>query len=81
MQTITFKLADNEAHRLRVQAKKAGLTVSEFVRRRLQSEENQTREGPAFQICPRTGARIFAPAPHYPPLTTESVKEMMSDFP
>jgi hypothetical protein len=80
MQTITFKLADSEARRLRLQAKKAGLTVSEFVRRKLHSEEKRSA-GPTFQTCNRTGAQIFAPAPHYPPLTTESVKEMMSDFP
>ena len=80
MTTLTFKLQDDEARRLRAAARRAKLTLSEFVRRRLRM--NAAKMKPVGQIkCRHTGAMIFAAAPQHPPLTTAAVKEMLADFP
>ena len=80
MTTLTFKLQEDEARSLRAAARRAKLTLSEFVRRRLRVDAAKTK--PAGQIkCRHTGAMIFAPAPQHPPLTTAAVKEMLADFP
>ena len=80
MTTLTFKMPESEARDLRVQARRAGLTVSELVRQRLRGHPKRTP--PIRQIrCRRTGAKIFGPAPHLPPLTTETVRAMLDEFP
>lgn len=80
MTTLTFKIEDDEARSLRAAARRANLTLSEFVRRRLRVNAAQTK--PVGQSkCRHTGAMIFAPAPQHPPLTTAAVKEMLADFP
>jgi len=80
MTTLTFKVDEQEARNLRVAARRAKLTLSEYLRRQIRMNTAEAR--PVSQIkCRHTGAMIFAPAPHHPPLTTESVKEMLADFP
>jgi hypothetical protein len=80
MPTITFKVSPDEARRVRAAARSARLTVSEFVRRKVGNPQKPKR-GPLFQKCPVTGAKIFAPHPGDIPLTTETVREMLADFP
>lgn len=77
--TITFKLSPDEARTLRQRARRMGVTLSEYLRRQLLSPKpnDEIRQ----QRCSYTGATIFAPAPHLPPLSTESVREALSDFP
>lgn len=60
-------------------AKRARLTLSESLRRQLFPPAEQAAI--ELRTCPRTGAKVFAPAPHLPPLSTESVREMLTDFP
>ena len=80
MTTLTFKLQDDEARSLRAAARRVGLTVSEFVRRRLRTDGAEAK--PVGRIkCRHTGAMIFAPAPQHPPLSTAAVREMLADFP
>jgi hypothetical protein len=79
MTTLTFKVQDEEAQAIRRQAKAAGITVSELLRRRAIIPE---KKNPAKTVlCEYSGIRIFAGDPSYIPLTNESVKEMLSDFP
>jgi hypothetical protein len=79
MTTMTFKVRDEEAQIIRRQAKAAGITVSEFLRRRaLPPEQIKPRE---LVKCKYTGAMVFKGAPGDIPLSNESVKEMLSDFP
>jgi uncharacterized protein (DUF1778 family) len=80
VKTLTFKVTDEEARRIRAAAKKQRLTVSEFLRRRAAGAELVPAE-PQLVKCPLTGAMIFAPLADAPPLTLESVKEMLVDFP
>jgi hypothetical protein len=80
MPTLTFKVNEDEARSLRVAARRAKLTLSEYLRR--QTRLNAAKVEPVGRIkCRRTGAMIFAGAPHHPPLTTEAVREMLADFP
>lgn len=80
MTTLTFKLEDAEARRLRQAAKRARLSLSEYVRRKLRAPET-AMEPPPLVKCSGTGAVIFGPSRQLPPLTTESVKEILGDFP
>ncbi len=80
MTTLTFKVDEDEARTLRVAARRAKLTLSEFLRRQIRLKAAEVK--PVGQIkCRHTGALIFAPAPHHPALTTGTVKEMLVDFP
>lgn len=79
MTTLTFKVREEEAALIRRQAKAAGITVSEFLRRKaLPSEASKPRE---LVKCKYTGAMVFKGHPDDLPLTNESVKEMLADFP
>jgi hypothetical protein len=63
-----------------VAARRENLTLSEFLRRQIRSKKVARK--PVRRVkCRQTGAVIFAPAPGYPALTTEAVKEMLADFP
>lgn len=80
MPTLTFKVTVEEARRIRALARRQNLSVSEYLRRQAQPrEEAPTRIGRTR--CPHTGALIFAAAPDLPPLTTESVRSLLADFP
>lgn len=81
MPTITFKVSPDEARRLRAAARGAQLTLSEFVRKKVRGTPKKLGAKPLLKKCRYTGAMIFARNPDYPPLTTESVKEMLADFP
>ncbi len=67
MKKITLKLPDDEARSLRVHAREAQLTVSEFVRRKLSGPQKK-RSTPLLQKCRYTGAMVFAANPDYLPL-------------
>ncbi len=79
MTTLTFKVRDEEAQAIRRQAKASGISVSEFLRRKaLPTEQKKPRE---LVKCKYTGAMAFKGMPGDLPLTTESIKEMLADFP
>jgi hypothetical protein len=80
MTTLTFKVTDDEARAIRALAKRERLSVSEFLRRRAKSAAAPAPEVTTTR-CALTGVTIFAAAPHLPPLTTESVQELMASFP
>jgi hypothetical protein len=80
MATLTFKVTDREARLIRSRARKERVTVSEYLRRRA-SLSLAPAHKPAKVRCPHTGAMIFAPPDDQPPLTTDAVRELLSDFP
>ena len=80
MQTLTFKVSDDEARLIRSKARREKLSLSEYLRRRAGGGKGTTRV-PDRVRCEFTGAMIFAPLPEQPPLDTESVREMLADFP
>ncbi len=80
MATITFKVTDDEARLIRSRAKKERISVSEYLRRRASVSMPASRK-PRKVRCRHTGAMIFAAPENQPPLSTESVRELLSDFP
>lgn len=80
MATLTFKVTDEEARRIRASARRERVSVSEYLRRRA-SLSLTPAPAPTKVRCPHTGAMIFAAPDHQPPLTTDAVRELLSDFP
>ena len=80
MPTITFKVRDEEARRIRAQARREGLSLSEYLRRRASSGGPGPRK-PRRVRCKHTGALIFAPMEGAAPLTTDVVRALLSEFP
>ena len=80
MATITFKVTEAEARHIRASARKQRLTVSEYLRRQSGAPFAVSRK-PGKVRCAFTGAMIFSGAPGQAPLTTESVRQMLADFP
>jgi hypothetical protein len=80
MPTLTFKVTEEEARHIRALARREKISVSEYLRRQAQPTARST--APIGRArCTHTGATIFAPAPDLPPLTTESVRQMLAEFP
>ncbi len=80
MTTITFKVTEEEARRIRAQARKDGVSVSEYLRRRASVVEPGPEE-PRRVRCRHTGAMIFSSMSGQSPLTTESIRELLPEFP
>lgn len=80
MATLTFKVSDAEARLIRSRARKERITVSEYLLRRASLSLPPARK-PAKVRCPHTGAMIFSAPDDQPPLTTDAVRELLSDFP
>ncbi|HEX5000541.1 MAG TPA: hypothetical protein VFY29_20125 [Terriglobia bacterium] len=80
MQTLTFKVTDDEARTIRAQARKEGITVSDYLRRRARMSMAVSKT-PRKVRCSHTGAMIFGGLDDRRPLTTDSVRELLADFP
>jgi len=80
MQTITFKVPEEEADFIRQEARKNDLSISEFIRRKIRNDTG-TAEPVKEVFCPITHTTIFSGSSDLPPLTTESVKKILADFP
>ncbi len=79
MKTISFKVSEDEARKIRFRAKQAQLTVSEYLRR---AANGSGETGAVGKVrCEFTGAEIFAPLADDQPFTTATVREMLNDFP
>ena len=82
MVTISFKLSEDEALRLRAKARKAKMTVSHFLRKRIRGESSPRLAEITKKKCPLTGAAIFtSKGRDLPPLTTATVRKMLAEFP
>ena len=74
-------MSDDEARLIRALARREKLTLSDYLRRRATSASD-ARSGKVQRTrCKYTGAKIFAASPELPSLSTESVREMLADFP
>ena len=80
MTTITFKVSNADARRLRQRARAAKTSLSDLLRQRVL--EKKTVGGRIkLSRCPITGAEIFSPQEGLSPLTTETVRDILADFP
>ena len=80
VKTITFKVSDDEARRIRALAKQERVNLSEYLRRRAGGTSG-TAALPRKVRCEFTEAMIFAPLPGQQAMTTASVREMLAEFP
>ena len=81
MKTLTFKVNDDEARLIRALAKRERTSLSEFLRRRAMGVGGRQSCVPERVRCPFTGAMVFAALPGQGALTTEAVREMLTEFP
>lgn len=82
MITISFKLSEDEAFHLRAKARKAKMTVSHFLRKRIRGEVSPQFAEIKQKKCPFTGASIFtSKGGDLPSLTTATVRKMLAEFP
>ncbi len=80
MATVSFKVSDEEARLIRTRARREGVSVSEYLRRRARLAM-PAPSSPRLVRCPHTGAMIFAAPEDQPPLTTDTVQDLLADFP
>lgn len=83
MTTITFKVTALEAARIRRMARREGLTVSEFLRRRAMQPSPTAVEVGAYHIetSAVTGLPVMHAPESVPPVSSEQVRELLADFP
>ena len=81
MPTISFKVSPRLAARIRELARREGLTVSEFLRRRATAAA-PTDTAQAYQIVedPVTGLPVME-GPEGESVSSEDVRALMADFP
>jgi hypothetical protein len=82
MPTITFKVSDREASRIRELARREGVTVSEFLRRRAIAAPPHPGAG-EYRITtdPVTGLPVMEAPSGTPPVTSGQIRALMADFP
>ena len=82
MPTITFKVTPQEAARLRALARREGLNVSEFLRRRALASKGSGDEG-EYRIGqdPVTGLPVMEAPAGLAPVSREHIRALMADFP
>lgn len=81
--TITFKVTPQEAARIRRMARREGLTVSEFLRRRAVEALPVAGEGGEYRIEPSkvTGLPVMHAPGGSTPVSSEQVHALLADFP
>ena len=82
MPTISFKVSAREAARIRELARREGLTISEFLRRRAVSTPPKEGAG-EYRIVedPLTGLPLMEAPPGTEPVSSDQIRALMADFP
>jgi hypothetical protein len=80
MTTLSFKVSASEADAIRNEARRARLSVAEFLRRRTRAAHSPPARVSIVR-SKHSGARVFSGSPDLPPLTTDTVREMLDSFP
>ncbi len=82
MPTITFKVSQREAARIRELARREGVTVSEFLRRRAVAPGGEGQPG-EYRIVkdPVSGLPVMQAPTGMPPVSSEQIRALLADFP
>ncbi len=82
MPTITFKVTAREAARIREMARREGITVSEFLRRRAVQVPSAESAG-EYRITddPLTGLPVMEAPPGVGPVSSDRIRALLADFP
>lgn len=82
MPTISFKVTPRDAARIRELARREGLTVSEFLRRRALSGPSALQaEGYRISADSVTGLPVMEAPSGMAPVSSEQIRALMADFP
>lgn len=83
MTTLTFKVTDKDAARIRRLARKEGRTVSAYLRQRALPESKAATAAGSYHIVtsPVTGLPVMHAPAGTPPVCSEQVRELLADFP
>lgn len=82
MPTLTFKVSEREAVRIRELARRERVTVSEFLRRRAVASA-AVGQGGAYRIAqdPLTGLPVMEAPAGMEPVTSDHIRALLADFP
>ena len=83
MPTITFKVTAREAAHIRRMARREGLTVSDFLRRRAVQAAPTTSEAGDYHVetSAVTGLPVMHAPKEVPAVSSEQVHALLADFP
>ena len=83
MPTITFKVTAQEAARIRRMARREGLTVSDFLRRRAVQTAPTAGEAGDYHVetSTVTGLPVMHAPKEVPAVSSEQVRALLADFP
>lgn len=83
MPTITFKVTAQEAARIRRLARREGLTVSDFLRRRAVQAAQTSGEAGEYHVetSALTGLPVMHAPKEVPVVSSEQVRALLADFP
>ena len=76
MKTLSLRVTNEEACRIRGEAARMHMSVSQFLRSRALGSTDDS-SGVKMVKCALTGAMIFGPLPDAAPLTNATVKAML----
>lgn len=82
MPTISFKVTARQAARIRELARREGVSLSEFLRRRA-TEPLPPVDPQGYRICtdPVTGLPVMQAPPGTPRVSSDQVRALLADFP
>jgi hypothetical protein len=83
MPTITFKVGARDAARIRALAKRDGISVSEFLRRRATQAVGGAPRAGDYHIAmsDRTGLPVMHAPPGNPTVSSEQIRALLAEFP
>jgi hypothetical protein len=82
MPTLTFKVTPHEAARIRELARREGVTVSEFLRRRATAAQAApSATGYSIVRDPVTGLPAMKAPEGIGPVTSAQIRALLADFP
>lgn len=81
MPTMTFKVTARDAARIREMARREGVTVSEFLRRRAIQAPHPVEEGYRITKDSVTGLPVMEAPPSIELVSSERIRALLADFP
>lgn len=82
MPTISFKVTERQAARIRELARREGVSLSEYLRRRA-TEPTPPADPQGYRITtdPVTGLPVMEAPPDTPTVSSAQVRALLADFP
>ena len=81
MPTITFKVTPREAARIQDLARREGITLSEYLRRRATAAAAPSAAGYRIGVDPVTGLPVMEAPSDVAPVSSAQIRALLADFP